>query len=105
MEAVEAYRALRGMGGAPGQIRPSLFSKGPERRRYLKLLAYRYLPFRSLFKFLWMYVFRGGFMDGRAGFRFCLLHTFYEYQVSLKIEELGDPDSPLRRKYREYLDG
>jgi hypothetical protein len=52
-----------------------------------------------------MYVFRGGFMDGRAGFRFCLLHPFYEDQVSLKSEERGDPDSPLRGKYREYLDG
>jgi len=105
MEAVEAYRALKDMGSPSGQIRPSFFSKGPERRRYLKLLAYRYLPFRPLFKFLWLYVFRAGFLDGRAGFRFCLLHTFYEYQVSLKIEELRDPDSPLRRKYREHLDG
>jgi len=105
MEAVEVCRALKTRGGASGQIEPSLFGKGPGRRRCLKLLAYRYLPFRSLFKFLWMYVFRGGFLDGRIGFRFCLLHTFYEYQVSLKLEELRDPDSPLRRKYRDYLDG
>ena len=105
MEAVEAYRALGSQGSSSGQIKPSVFSNGPERRRHLKLLAYRYLPFRSLFKFIWLYVFRGGFLDGRAGFRFCLLHTFYEYQVSLKIEELGDPDSPLRRKYRDYIGG
>ncbi len=105
MEAVEAYRALKTLGSSSGQIRPSVLSKGPERRRHLKLLAYRYLPFRSLFKFFWMYVFRGGFLDGRIGFRFCLLHTFYEYQISLKLEELADPDSQLRKKYRNYIDG
>ncbi len=105
MEAVEAYRALNGIGSPSGQIQPSVLSKGPERRRRLKLLAYRYLPFRSLFKFLWMYLFRGGFLDGRIGFRFCLLHTFYEYQVSLKLEELGNPDSPLHKKYQDHITG
>ena len=103
MEAVEAYRALRNPESSFGQIRPSVFSRGPKRRRYLKLLAYRYLPFRSFFKFLWMYIFRLGFLDGRVGFRFCLLHAFYEYQVSLKLRELDDPDSPLRGKYRDYI--
>lgn len=60
MEAVEAYRALRNPEKSSGQIRPSVFSKGPERRRRLKLLAYDFLPFRSLFKFLWLYIFRVG---------------------------------------------
>lgn len=105
MEAVEFYRALKQLGDQSDQIIPSIFSKGPERRRYLKLMAYRYLPFRPLFKFIWMYVFRGGFLDGRIGFRFCLLHTFYEYQVSLKLEELSNPESPLHQKYRDYIQG
>jgi glycosyltransferase involved in cell wall biosynthesis len=105
MEAVEAYRALKQLNGQPDQIKSSLFSKGPERRRYLKLMGYRYLPFRPLFKFFWMYIFKGGFLDGRIGFRFCLLHTFYEYQVSLKLEELNNPESPLNRKYRNYIAG
>jgi hypothetical protein len=104
MEAVEAYRALNQLNGDSDQIKSSPFSKGPERRRYLKLMGYRYLPFRPLFKFIWMFVFKGGFLDGRIGFRFCLLHTFYEYQVSLKLEELKNPDSPLNRKYRNYID-
>jgi hypothetical protein len=69
----------------------------------LKNLAYRFLPARSLIKFLWMYVIRLGFLDGRLGFRYCLLHTFYEYQVSLKLEELQDPDSPISQKYRDLL--
>ncbi len=103
MEAVEVYRALKQLGEKSDQINPSVFSKGPERRRYLKLMAYRFLPFRPLFKFFWMYIFRGGVLDGRIGFRFCLLHTFYEYQVSLKFEELRNPGLPLHQKYRDYI--
>jgi hypothetical protein len=87
---------------APEQPRglPASFrARGPERRRFLKNLAYRYLPGRSLFKFVWMYFFKLGFLDGRMGFRYCLLHTFYDYQISLKLEELQDPHSPMSRKY------
>jgi glycosyltransferase involved in cell wall biosynthesis len=103
MEAVEVHRNL--LSGRRERLLPSaLFSKGPERRRFLKNLSYRYLPMRSLFKFLWMYVIRLGFLDGRGGFRFCLLHTFYEYQVSLKLEELRDKNSPIYRKYATYLE-
>ena len=69
----------------------------------MKNLAYRYVPARSLGKFIWMYLIKLGFLDGRLGFRYCLLHTFYEYQVSLKLEELQDPDSPLAQKYRGLL--
>jgi glycosyltransferase involved in cell wall biosynthesis len=102
LEAVEARRTLT----APGQTQglPALLgARGPERRRFLKNLAYRHLPARSLFKFIWMYFLKLGFLDGRMGFRYCLLHTFYEYQVSLKLNELQDPDSPLSQKYRDLL--
>jgi hypothetical protein len=50
-----------------------------------------------------MYFIKLGFLDGRLGFRYCLLHAFYEYQVSLKLEELQDPDSPMSQKYRGLL--
>jgi glycosyltransferase involved in cell wall biosynthesis len=102
LEAVEARRTL--MAHGPNQALPALlWGKGPGRRRFLKNLAYRYLPARSLVKFLWMYVIKLGFLDGRLGFRYCLLHTFYEYQVSLKLEELQDPGSPITQKYRDLL--
>ena len=39
-------------------------SRGPHLRRLMKELAYRYLPCRPLFTFLWMYVVRAGFLDG-----------------------------------------
>jgi len=102
LEAVEARRVMEQQGAAQG-LPALLGAKGPERRRFLKNLAYRYLPARSLIKFIWMYFIKLGFLDGRLGFRFCLLHTFYEYQVSLKLEELRDPSSPISQKYRDLL--
>ncbi len=80
---------------------PSDGARGPERRRFLKNLAYRYLPARALIKFLWMYLVKLGFLDGHMGFRYCLLHTFYDYQISLKLEELRDPQSPMSQKYKD----
>lgn len=102
LEAVEAWRAMASpklIANLPGKLK----ARGPGRRRFLKNLAYRYLPGRALFKFIWMYLIKLGFLDGRMGFRYCLLHTFYEYQISLKLEELRDPTSPISQKYRDLL--
>ncbi|MGB8990659.1 MAG: glycosyltransferase family 2 protein [Desulfobaccales bacterium] len=100
LEAVEAYRMMTAPDRTAG-LPASLRAKGPERRRFLKNLAYRYLPARGLIKFIWMYFIKLGFLDGRMGFRFCLLHTFYDYQISLKLEELRDPQSPMSQKYKD----
>lgn len=102
MEAVEVYRSLK-RGLPEKSLGSSLLAKGPERRRFLKNMAYRYLPARPFFKFLWMFILHLGFLDGRAGFRYCMLHSFYEYQVSLKLKELMNPESTLYRKYQAYL--
>jgi len=89
MEAIEIRRVLDGDGS--GRIASSLKSRGPERTRLIKEFAYRYLPGRALFVFIWMYFIRAGFLDGRIGFRYCLLKAFVDYQTSLKLVELG-PD-------------
>ena len=60
-----------------------------ERRRILKEMYYR-MPARPLIKFLYMYVGKLGFMDGRAGFSYSMLIAFYEYWIMLKAEELND---------------
>jgi glycosyltransferase involved in cell wall biosynthesis len=94
MEALEAWR-LRHHNNA-GRIGKRLLTRGPERRRLIKEFAYRYLPCRALLRFVWMYLVRGGFLDGRTGFRYCALAACYEYQVSLKLRELeSDPSSPM----------
>jgi glycosyltransferase involved in cell wall biosynthesis len=58
-----------------------------DRRRALKDLSLR-LPFRPLIRFLYMYFVLGGILDGRAGFTWCLLQTFYEYLILLKVWEI-----------------
>ncbi|HEY9647907.1 MAG TPA: glycosyltransferase family 2 protein [Chroococcidiopsis sp.] len=66
-----------------------------ERRRALKDLSLR-LPFRPLVRFLYMYIFLGGFLDGRAGFAWCVLQAFYEYLILLKVWEIENmPVPPL----------
>ena len=102
MEAVEAFRILNSSKAA-GQIEKGIKKAGPQRRRAIKEFGYRFVPCRSLIKFFWMYIVKLGFLDGRMGFRYCLLHTFYEYQVSLKLEELKDESSPMYEKYKNYL--
>ena len=58
-----------------------------ERRFHQKELYYR-LPFRPLLMFGLLYILKGGFLDGRAGFTFALLRSFYEYMIVLKVHEL-----------------
>jgi hypothetical protein len=35
-----------------------------------------------------MYILRLGFLDGVAGFHFCLFMAAYEHQITLKLKEL-----------------
>lgn len=64
-----------------------------ERRRALKDLSLR-IPSRPLVRFIYMYCFLGGWLDGRAGFTWCMLQAFYEYLILLKVWEL-EHTSPL----------
>jgi glycosyltransferase involved in cell wall biosynthesis len=64
-----------------------------ERRRALKDLSLR-VPFRPLIRFLYMYFFLGGILDGRAGFTWCVLQAFYEYLILLKVWEIQNMPLP-----------
>jgi glycosyltransferase involved in cell wall biosynthesis len=57
------------------------------RRRALKRLSFR-LPCRPALRFIYMYFFRLGFLDGRAGVTYCRLLSMYEYMINLKVDEL-----------------
>jgi hypothetical protein len=56
-------------------------------RKALKALAYM-LPARPAIMFCGLYFFRGGILEGRAGFTFCMLRAFYEFMIDCKIIEL-----------------
>ena len=102
LEAVEVHRALEKKvhGGFAG----SLLGSPPQRRRALKTFAYRFLPGRWLVLFFYMYICRLGFLDGHIGFRYALIRAFHEYQIDIKLIELRDPGSPIREKYRAWLE-
>jgi glycosyltransferase involved in cell wall biosynthesis len=73
---------------AQGGIVRGLLSRDPlERRRALKRLAAR-TPARGLAYFLYSYVWRGGFLDGREGFVFCRMRAMYQTQVAIKAYDL-----------------
>jgi hypothetical protein len=56
------------------------------RRRALKRLGAR-LPFRPAVRFLYLYLVRGGLLDGRAGFIYCLLVAAHQVHMVAKLEE------------------
>jgi glycosyltransferase involved in cell wall biosynthesis len=57
------------------------------RRRQLKLFSQR-MPFRPLLRFLYIYVWQKGFLDGWEGYYFARLHAFYEFLSVAKTAEL-----------------
>lgn len=57
------------------------------RRRKLKVLS-QYLPCRPLLRFLYIYLWQRGFLDGREGYYFARLHAFYEFLSVAKTYEL-----------------
>ena len=57
--------------------------KSHEKRRVLKAISYK-LPFRPLLKFFYMYILKLGFLDGKVGFRFCIMKSIYEQFIILK---------------------
>jgi glycosyltransferase involved in cell wall biosynthesis len=56
------------------------------RKRKLKNLASR-MPFRPSLRFIYHYVIRAGFLDGRRGYVFCRLMAFYEFLSVAKADE------------------
>jgi glycosyltransferase involved in cell wall biosynthesis len=68
---------------SPGQISSVMV----DRRRKLKKLSQR-LPFRPLLRFLYVYIWQKGFLDGAEGYYFARLHGFYEFLSVAKKREL-----------------
>ena len=56
-------------------------------RRNLKNFSAR-LPFRSLFKFVYLYIFKMGFLDGRSGLIYITMQCIYEQIIQIKEYEI-----------------
>lgn len=84
MEAIEAVKAREQVAFKPGDV----LSRDPNvRRRALKEIFFR-LPARPAVKFIYYYLWRRGFLDGRPGFTYATLQAFYEYMIECKRREL-----------------
>lgn len=69
--------------GSPGGWRALFSGDALERRAGLKRLGAR-VPFRPTLYFLYSYLFRLGFLDGRDGFAFCRMKAMYQQMVRVK---------------------
>ena len=67
-------------------------SQTVDRRRKLKTIS-QHLPFRPLLRFLYVYVWQKGFLDGMEGYYFARLHGFYEFLSVAKTRELQRRES------------
>ncbi len=84
-EALESMRSLSSRRRL--DLRSFLPWASPAARRVaMKELSFR-LPFRPLLRFVYMYCFKFGFLDGVAGFHYCVLLAIYEYMIVLKMRE------------------
>ncbi len=68
-------------------VEPKLFGNAQERRRWLKRLAVR-MPGEPWLWFLYHYVFRLGFLEGRPGFIASQIRAHYIANVRAKVFEL-----------------
>ena len=67
-----------------------------ERRFYQKEFYYK-LPFRPFIMFVLLYIFKLGFLDGRAGLSYSILRSIYEYMIVLKVRELQSTDKTQKK--------
>jgi glycosyltransferase involved in cell wall biosynthesis len=83
LEAAEMVRARAGAARTAQSLHGAVAIK-----RLVKERLWPYIPARSFLYFLYLYVLRLGFLDGAAGWRFCLMHASVEFWTSLKYWEL-----------------
>lgn len=88
LEAVEIARRRDSVRLPAAGLESRLFGNTLARRRWFKQRVYHLLPVPWLFRFVYMYIWRAGFLDGHAGLRFTLFISAYEFLISLKIREL-----------------
>jgi len=69
-----------------GDIAPRIFGNATERRMFLRKLRL-VLPCKAFLSFIYIYIIRLGFLDGRSGFRYAILKSAFAYWIHLKVTE------------------
>lgn len=73
--------------GQQGEVEPSLWGNQAQRRRWLKQFLVRFPGF-PVMTFLYHYVFKLGFLDGRPGLIYCGLKGVQRFHAKAKLYEL-----------------
>jgi hypothetical protein len=64
-----------------------VFSSDPLQRRKCLKAIYLRLPGKPLWMFVYLYLIKRGFLDGKAGIYFCALRAAHELNTSAKVYE------------------
>lgn len=84
---LEARELVRGA-SHEGMLPADQLEPGIRLRRWLKYNVLPRLPLLGVWRFVYMYFIRFGFLDGVAGFRFSMLLGTYDFFIAIKIREL-----------------
>jgi glycosyltransferase involved in cell wall biosynthesis len=87
LEAAARWKAERNAADR-ARLPVSLLASPVQRKRFVRERIWPAVPFKPVALFVYMYVVRRGFLDGRAGLALCVFHAFQEFMVGLKLAEL-----------------
>jgi glycosyltransferase involved in cell wall biosynthesis len=87
LEAAARFKAERNAADR-ARLPVGLLASPVQRKRFLRERIWPKVPAKPLVLFVYMYVLRRGFLDGRAGLALCVFHAFQEFMVGLKLAEL-----------------
>jgi glycosyltransferase involved in cell wall biosynthesis len=85
---MECHEAIRVMGKTrlADHVRGAFAKDKSTRRRAIKNIAF-YAPLRALARFVYMFGWKQGCLDGSAGFHYANMIAMYEYWIALKVRE------------------
>lgn len=72
-------------------------------RANIKALFYK-IPFHSFLYFLYLYIFRIGFIAGKAGLDFCVYRSFFQYLITVKIQDIKQRGVTKLEDYKNSVD-
>jgi len=78
------------------QVESAVIGQELSGRRRLKNLSRR-MPFRPTLRFLYSYVLKAGFLDGKPGYVFCRLLAMYEFMSVSKLTEMKRRETDEQR--------
>lgn len=83
----EALRIGTQKGSWVGAMQQAMFGRTPQEKQQGRKRLADSVPFRPVVRFGYLYFWKFGFLDGLAGFHYCILMAIYDYFIRLKCRE------------------